>query len=216
MSAFYNGFRSYCSSAYLNVGKVFLDLFGGCIKQCATLSEVLHLKLGGLDRQSEVDQFHLAEVVVVSKHHVVRLDVSVDHIRLVVQVDERLQNAPHNSGALIFIQLATGRELAQRLEAQFHLHHEVPLVVDVLFRHRYDVGVLELRKHFVLPLQVDGRVKRFARTVGRDFECLCFLGLFAKHLTHDAEPARAQNAAQSVELVEFLGGTAGSGQLDQV
>ncbi len=119
--------------SYLSVVELIISLFRWLIQQCSTPFIVHDSFLLVLHCQPEVDNLHLGQIRVAPNEQVARLHVSVDDVLSLVQVEQALEDSPHDQGALGLRQglprlASPGEEVRQTLPGQLEGHHVVVAV----------------------------------------------------------------------------------------
>ena len=112
-------------------------------------------------RKAEVNQLYFAQIVVVCNHHVLRLDVSMDHVACFVQRLQGRKNTSHHGSRIRLCQSLASRVRAQSLKAKFHLHDKILIIEDVLLWHVDNVFMPKYSgQHLILFLEHQRRLRR--------------------------------------------------------
>lgn len=106
------------------------------------MSKVKDLCLGVFYRESEVNHFKWAKIVLVAKDYVLWFYVTVDDIADVMKIRQSTENSSHYYGAVVFGQTTSLRQLIQSLSSHLHLHDEVIWKLLVMLVYLDNIGMM--------------------------------------------------------------------------
>lgn len=110
---------------YFSIRKIIKNLLGRRVEQSSTLGIVLRLRFSRFAGQSKIDKFDLGQVVIVHNNNIFWLQISMDHIHLIMEVLNTGQDALHHLTALQLSQLDASLILSECFETQLHLHYKI-------------------------------------------------------------------------------------------
>lgn len=110
---------------YFSIRKIIKNLLGRRVEQSSTLGIVLRLRFSRFAGQSKIDKFDLGQVIIVHNNNIFWLQISMDHIHLIMEVLNTGQDALHHLTALQLSQLDASLILSECFETQLHLHYKI-------------------------------------------------------------------------------------------